>query len=792
MAKTAIKRHVWTLNFSYPLYNFILTLKFFEVTIKEFIKFVLLSNDTQKRRFFWERLSILSNVTMSNGGGRWVWIHANAIGEVNACQSLIRLIKDKYPGKQILLTTSNFSADKRATQLNLADRVIFFPYDIPFIIRRYLKMFRPVCVIVIECDIWPNFVKICKNEGTPVLVISGTFPSSSTRSLGVRYLYNYRFRLSGEMLGNIDCFCMQSEDGAKRLISLVPGHKNISAVGNLKFDYLNGKSSTLEKSYYQGLFNIRETVPVFVAGNVHPGEDEMVIEAFKIAKEEISDAVMILAPRFLKDISCIEPVLIKKGLSYIRKTALERQQRNKEDVILLDTFGELAKIYSVAKVAFVGGSLIYLGEIFGGHNILEPAQFGIPVMFGPYMHNFQTLADLFLRERAGVQVRDVRSLADNVSSLIKNEAKRTAITLKTREVFKANENVAEQTFARLRPFLESGGSSEDYPLRCEVCGREDFKFIIRQDKYKIFRCKNCCLVFSHPIPSEEELDEFYQNFSYNEFESMFAKENEQIAEYVMQGQLNLLRRLGADISGGRFLDIGCGNGYYLYGAKAAGFEAFGVEKDKSSAESAEANYGVKIFSRDLEDCGFPDEFFDIIKMRHVIEHLRYPNEYLREVYRILKRGGVLIVETPNTGSLETIPRLYFLDAFKKLKIYMPQLSLRRKLFLSLRREWKFTDPPRHLYGFSKANMERLLSANGFLCLKTQTAAMGDKLYFPISDGFRNFLRNNEKEARKRLYKKSKVRYILYRLIFKPAMEVLKLYIKLFGLGSHLVVHARKD
>ena len=130
------------LKFSYSFYNFLLFPKISEVVIKKFIKFILFSRDFQKKRFFWERLGIISNVTTTNANGNWVWVHANAIGEVVACQPLIRLIKNKYPNKQILLTTSNFSADSKAHELKIADKVMFFPYDIPFIIKRFLKIFN--------------------------------------------------------------------------------------------------------------------------------------------------------------------------------------------------------------------------------------------------------------------------------------------------------------------------------------------------------------------------------------------------------------------------------------------------------------------------------------------------------------------------------------------------------------------------------------------------------------------------------------------------------------------------
>lgn len=780
-------------NFSYSVYNRVLMLKFVEVVLKEFFKLFLFSGDRQKRRFFMERLGFLPAVIPIKGKDAWIWVHANAIGEVNASQELIRIIKNKYPAARILLTTANFSADDRARQMQVADLVAFFPHDLDFIIKKFFKFFKPAGAIIVEIDIWPNFVKVCKNNRIPVFLVSGICTNNSTRSIGIRYLYNYRFKLSEDVFRNMDYFCMQTQEDVSELSGKISGQNRISRCGNLKFSEANNSFTKQQvNSDYQKIFRIGKADPVFVAGNVHLSEAETILSAFKKVKEDVPQTVMILAPRLLEETSSMESLLKNSGLRYTKRTSLDNNgSRFKEDVIILDTMGELSDIYSLARVAFVGGSLIHLGDVFGGHNILEPARFGVPVIFGSHMHNFRALADLFLRNQIAVEVDDVNGLADNIKESLVNDKKRESVKLRTREIFEQNADVAEKTFDRLKPFLDTSMHQLENSERCEVCAGRDFKFIIRQDKYKILRCRRCGLVFSYPLPSDEELDAFYQNFSFNEFEGRFAGENQKIGEYVTRKQINLLGRLGQDINRGRFLDIGCGNGYYLFGAKACGFETFGVEKDKTAAEYARSHYGARVFSCGLKECSFPDKYFDIVKMRQFIEHLPNPAEYLREVNRILKTAGMLILETVNTRSLETITRLYFLDAFKKIKSYMPELSVSKKLLLSIRREWAFTDPPRHLYGFSRNNLEAILINNGFSPLRSLTAVMGDKVHYPVSKGHLSFLRQNEKDALGRLYKKSKIMYVFYGLMFKPAMAILKLYIKLFGLGSHLIIYAKK-
>lgn len=436
------------LDFSYFLYNFILVVKFIEVVPKKFIKFVLLNNTPQKRRFFRERLGIFhKTLKILANKNKWIWLHANSIGEVNASMPLINLIKSKYGDEwRILLTTTNFSADKRALQLNIVDAISFFPYDIPLIIRRFLKIFNPHCIIIVECDVWPNFIKICKSKKISVLVISGMFTNGYSRSLGLRHLYDYTFRLSKDVFEKIDYFFMQTEEDARMLSYIIPEHKNIRVTGNLKFSCTNRKSISEEKQYYKKLFNIKEINPVFVAGNIHKVEDEMVINAFKIVKKFSLNAIMILAPRFMQDVSSMEFILRKKGFSYVKRTDLDRQERVGADVILLDTMGELTNIYSIAGVSFVGGSLVYLGDMFGGHNILEPAAVGVPVVFGCYMHNFQSMADLFCKREAGIQVKDSQELADWVVKFIANPDESKKYTSNAIKILEENRDVLEKTF----------------------------------------------------------------------------------------------------------------------------------------------------------------------------------------------------------------------------------------------------------------------------------------------------------------------------------------------------------
>jgi 3-deoxy-D-manno-octulosonic-acid transferase len=393
-------------DFTYESYDRVLYVKFLEVVIKKVFKFAF-SMDKQKRRFFWERLGLLSP-HFSRDRAPWLWVHANSIGEVNAVQAFLKRVRSDHPLTRILLTTTNFSADLRAHELHLAHTVLFFPYDIPFIIKKFLRVFRPRFCIIVECDIWPNFVKVCGEAGVSVAVISGILSRDTHRSLDLRYFYDYTFRLPASVLNRVGRYCMQSQRDADQLRAIIPEHKGIAVTGNLKFD-ANDPATAAEVDRYRTLLGISRGTKVIVAGNIHKEEAAIVLESFCAVRNAIPDTTIILAPRFLSEIGPIGDELSRRKVSYVKKSAARQGAGKSASAVILDSMGELPAVYGLADAAFVGGSLVYLKK-FGGHNILEAAAAGVPVVFGPHMHNFQDIAALFLDHQAAVQVQDTSGL----------------------------------------------------------------------------------------------------------------------------------------------------------------------------------------------------------------------------------------------------------------------------------------------------------------------------------------------------------------------------------------------
>jgi len=328
-------------------------------------------------------------------------------------------------------------------------------------------------------------------------------------------------------------------------------------------------------------------------------------------------------------------------------------------------------------------------------------------------------------------------------------------------------------------------------MSCDTCGNRRFTLLAPQGRYSIVRCAHCRTITAFPVPTKEELARFYAQFAYNQSARQFDREKKDLAAYAIAAQLGVAERiLGRKLSG-RFLDVGCGNGFYLYGAKKLGFECYGTDLDEASVAYARSNFGAEVKKGLLEEAHFADGYFDCIHMRQVLEHVRFPRQDIRILYQWLKPGGVLIVSVPNTKSIEPFIKLYFLDTFKKLNVDMPGMSFVRKVFLSLGRPWGFVDPPRHLHGFDRHTLGLLLENEGFKVRKIAFGATGNKVYYPIGAQERSTMRENDRQALERLRERSKVLYAAFFIFFVPLQSLLRGYAHCAGKGAHLVVYAQK-
>lgn len=328
-----------------------------------------------------------------------VWIHASSVGEVNLIPILVESLLKKTTQLEFVVTTTTKTGQQQAIKLlKKYTRFIFYqPVDLPWVTDKVMKLVQPQALVLVETEFWPNLIRSAKKIGALVGLVNGRISSRSFSR------YSLVKPLARKVLSQLDFFAVQTEKDLYRLNELGGQINRMSVVGSLKFDRKFLEAGRLKKMDKKAL-GIPDGVRVMVAGSTRPGEEEIVLSVFGRLKKE-NRLSLILAPRHLDRIGEIELLLKQRELPYLKKSQLKLKKGNFE-VLLLDTLGELAEIYAVADLAFVGGSLVPLG----GHNPLEPAVYGIPVLFGPYMEHSQAAADLLISSGLGFKVRDEEEL----------------------------------------------------------------------------------------------------------------------------------------------------------------------------------------------------------------------------------------------------------------------------------------------------------------------------------------------------------------------------------------------
>ncbi|RAK11946.1 3-deoxy-D-manno-octulosonic-acid transferase [Halanaerobium saccharolyticum] len=334
-----------------------------------------------------------------------IWIHAVSVGETVAASPIVKELKKELPEHKVIFSTTTYTGQNMAHKIiDDADAVVYFPFDLPFAVRKALKAINPELIMIIETELWPNFIKIAKNKGHKIIYANGRISDSSFKK------YKYLGSILPDMLNNIDCLAMQSVQDKERVIELGANAEKVLNLGNTKFDQNYSSISESKKEDYRNKFKINEDNLVFVAGSTHDDEEKHLIQIYKDLKENFPGLYFIIAPRDIERAAEIESLFQKNNIDPIKKSELKNQNPDKIDALILNTIGELAQIYSIADLVFVGGSM--MGK--GGHNILEPAAQGKLVFFGPDMSNFKDSRDLLLKNDAGIQVNSWQSLKEQL------------------------------------------------------------------------------------------------------------------------------------------------------------------------------------------------------------------------------------------------------------------------------------------------------------------------------------------------------------------------------------------
>lgn len=350
-----------------------------------------------------------------------IWIHAVSVGETLAIAGLVREIQKRYPGRKIFMShitpTGREAGEKRFPEL--AGR-FYLPLDWRGPVQRALRHLRPELLLIIETELWPNLLREAHRSGAKVVLVNARLSRRSLR--GYRA---FRFFMR-RVFENVDFIFAQSAEDAQRFVEAGAPAERILAAGNIKFDVPPPPHRDFTGLIKNALAAASRT-PVFVAASTMPGEEELVLEAWSTIRRHYPQALMILAPRHPARFDEVVQILQSEGEVFIRRTALagteiERQLAS-PGILLLDTIGELASIFELAGVVFVGGTLVATG----GHNPIEPAQWSKPILFGPHMENFRDIARIFLDSNAALCVKNSSELGHEVVKLMADSERRRAL-----------------------------------------------------------------------------------------------------------------------------------------------------------------------------------------------------------------------------------------------------------------------------------------------------------------------------------------------------------------------------
>ena len=373
-------------------------------------------------------------------GNGTIWIEAVSVGEVALCKSLIPKLKARFPGKGITISTITRAGNELAKKLFANDAtIIYFPLDFSFTVRKAVDLIRPKLYIMIETEIWPGVLKALAGRGVPSIVVNGRI---SDRSFGKYKLAKAFLR---NTLGGIGLFCMQSKTDADRIIAMGAPAGKVRVTGNMKFDIDMPK--VVSRDSYPWL---KPEDELFVAGSTRDGEEEIVIEAFKVLRQKFPNLQLLIAPRHITRVADICKTVERFGFAPVTISSLSDTRTpdpgSRTPVYILDTIGRLNDFYALATLVFVGGSLVK----YGGQNPIEPALFEKPVIFGPHMFNFRDVAAAFVRAEGAVQVSSIEDFNNACARLLSNAQARARLGQNARKVVAENRGATEKNIEAIR------------------------------------------------------------------------------------------------------------------------------------------------------------------------------------------------------------------------------------------------------------------------------------------------------------------------------------------------------
>ena len=403
----------------------------------------MLFQDKQLRAVLKRFSGVPSPPSTSNHRSRCsVWIHAVSVGEVRAIKPLIDRLS-VHPDHLFVSTITETGQAQAQALLGNSARVFYFPLDWQWLCRRHLRALRPCVVLLTETEIWPAFITAAAAQGVPVVLVNGRISDSSFRGY-----QRFGFFLR-PLLQQISHFCMQSKQDKQRILALGVPSSRVNQVGNLKYDY-NPPASPEKQEMVERvrvLITPDEQDLLWVCGSTRDGEEPILLDVFQSLRCDFPSLRLILAPRHPHRAPILCRLLEDRELQYTRLSQLG--EADSSEVLLLDTIGDLPYLYQLADVVFVGGSLVPTG----GHNIIETAYFGKPIIFGPHMENFREISGAFLESYAAVQVQSGEELIPRIRDLFQDPAARFWLGRNARRVIRDNRGSVSRTLELVQPYV---------------------------------------------------------------------------------------------------------------------------------------------------------------------------------------------------------------------------------------------------------------------------------------------------------------------------------------------------
>jgi 3-deoxy-D-manno-octulosonic-acid transferase len=377
-----------------------------------------------------DRLGFLKVPQLRNA----IWVHAVSVGEVKAVERLLERLRQRFPGRPLVVSTSTPTGQQLARERrDIIDHAFYFPIDLPFCVRRAADRIDPQMVIIAETEIWPNFLRICRSRDIPVVMINGRISDRSFARYRLARRWLRRVFADYTMLG------MQSEMDRRRIEEIGADPQKVTVFGNLKYDVVSS-SRPLDTTLAAVLQNWKQ---VWIAASTMPGEEELVLDAFAELRNTHPQLKLVIAARHADRFDAVEDLVKRRGIACVRRTRLTGDG----DVLLLDTIGELAAMFEYATVVFMGGSLVPKG----GHNVLEPARYRKPIVFGPHMENFRDITRLFLEAEAGIQIQNATELAPAIRNLLANRDHSAELGRRARAIVEQNTGATDRVLEFLQP-----------------------------------------------------------------------------------------------------------------------------------------------------------------------------------------------------------------------------------------------------------------------------------------------------------------------------------------------------